>query len=134
MKWAVDIAQTFGGSVTVLFCYRLISEHDEAQETLSMKRSLEAEALLRFTKLQKGLANELVTFRFLSEVGFFPSRIDVYLRKAPVDLLVIGNALVQEFNEDKILSFDSFISKSKIPVVIVPEAVKSLSINPNGRK
>ena len=56
----------------------------------------------------------------------------MFMRKSPVDLLVMGNSIIQNFNEYKNLSFEQFIETSKVPVVIVPEEAKefiSLSVN-----
>jgi len=44
----------------------------------------------------------------------------MFIRKSPVNLLVIGNSIIEDFNEYKSLSFEQFLKTSKIPTVIVP--------------
>jgi Universal stress protein family len=121
LKWAFKQAQLTQAQVTILFCYRLISIGDE-QESSIMKRDMEAKAFNQFQEIEKKLTDVTpVPYEFVTEIGFFSSRIEMFIRKSPVSLLVLGNSVVSNFNEYKSMSFDQFIMKTKVPVVIVPE-------------
>lgn len=126
LKWTLKQAQLTQSRVTVLFCYRLIAAGED-EETLDLKRNIEHEALEKFNEIEKRLINgQAVPYQFVTEVGFFPFRIETFIRKSPVGLLVMGNSIVQNFNEYKNLSFDQFLKNSKVPVVIVPEGGKDV--------
>ena len=120
LKYTMSMAQLYHAQVTVLYCYRLISA-DKEGESLYMKRDMEAKSLEQFKEIEKKLTHTgKGSYVFVSEVGFFPSRIESFIRKTPVSLLVMGNSIVENFNEYKSLSFDEFLRETKVPVVIVP--------------
>jgi len=120
LKWAFDLAARIKATVNILFCYRLVAAmHDE--ETLSRKRRIENEAKLKFKAFQdKHLARQPVSHRFISEAGFPHFRIEMFLDKNPVGLLVLGSSVVQHFDEYKVRGFEAFLLKATIPVVVVP--------------
>ncbi len=121
LKWALTLAQLSQAQVVILFCYRLITEEDDG-ESLNMKRDMETKALEQFHEIEKKLVDvPSVPYQFVTEIGFFSSRIEMFIRKSPVSMLVMGNSVISNFNEYKNLSFDQFLLKTKIPVVIVPE-------------
>ncbi len=120
LKWAMTLAQLSQAEVVVLFCYRLIAE-DTTMELLNIKRDMEAKALQQFQEIEKELADvSAVPYQFVTEIGFFSSRIEMFISKRPVSMLVMGNSVMSNFNEYKNLSFDQFLLKTKIPVVVVP--------------
>lgn len=122
------MAQLTQAKVTVLFCYRLIAAVDE-EETQDLKKNMEDEALKKFTEIEKKIINgHAVSYRFVTEVGFFSFRIEMFIRKSPVGLLVMGTSIVQNFDEYKSLSFEQFLKNSKVPVVIVPEEEKDFIV------
>jgi hypothetical protein len=115
----MKFAQDAQAQVTVLFCYRLIAEDDA--ETMYLKKNMENEALKKFKEIEKKMLNAKgVPYQFVTEVGFFPFRIEMTIRKSPVSLLVLGNSIIENFNEYKNLSFEQFLKTCKIPVVVVP--------------
>jgi hypothetical protein len=125
LKWTLGMAQFTRARIIVLFCYRLIPANDD-EETQGLKRTMEQVALKKFKEIEKGLIHDTsVSVQFVTEVGFFPFRIEMFLRKNPVGLLVIGNSIIQSFNEFKNLSFEEFLKTTKIPVVIVPEEARN---------
>jgi hypothetical protein len=82
-------------------------------------------ALERFHEIENKLGDTpTVSYQFVTEVGFFPFRIEMFIRKSTVNLLVMGNSVIENFNEYKNVSFDQFLLKTKIPVVIVPAEIK----------
>ena len=114
------MAQLCKAEVTFLFCYRLIA--DDTVESLNMKRDMEAKAVSQFIEIEKSQMKATnVPYRFVLEVGFFPSRIEQFIRKTPLTLLVIGNSMIENFNEYKNLSFEQFVSTLKVPVIIAPQ-------------
>lgn len=123
LKWTMLIAKERQAQATFLFCYRLISASDEV-ELLNLKRDMETKALSQFQEIEKKfIKTTTVPYQFVMEVGFFSSRIELFLRKSPVNLLVLGNSMVKNFNEYKNLSFDEFLTDTKIPILIAPEQV-----------
>ncbi len=126
IRWAIAEAQSRKTHVTFLFCYRLIAAGDEV-ESLSMKKDMESRALGQFREIERKFINSSkVPYQFIMEVGFFPSRIEMFIRKSPVSLLIIGSSIIENFNEYKNLTFDQFLLTSKIPVVVVPDKERSL--------
>ncbi len=126
LAWTMKLAQLTQAQVTALFCYRLIAAGDD-EETLDLKKNMEMQALKKFKEIEEKLiGGKTVTYQFLTEVGFFPFRIEMFMRKSPVNLLVLGNSIIDNFNEYKKLSFEQFLKSSKVPIVIVPEETKEL--------
>ena len=122
LRWTMAEAQLHKTQVIFLFCYRLIATGDEV-ESLNMKHDIETKALEQFHKTEiEFISKATVPYQFIMEVGFFSSRIEMFVRKSPVSLLVLGSSIIENFNEYKNLSFDQFIRTSKVPVVIVPDA------------
>ncbi len=121
LRWAFKLAQLTQAQVTILFCYRLISIGDELESSI-MKRDMEAKAVNQFHEIEKKLTDVTpVPYEFVTEIGFFSSRIEMFIRKSPVSMLVMGISVISNFNEYKNLSFDQFLLKTKIPVVVVPK-------------
>jgi nucleotide-binding universal stress UspA family protein len=120
LRWTMTEAQLHKTQVIFLYCYRLIATGDEV-ESLNMKRDIETKALEQFHEIEmEFISKATVPFQFIMEVGFFSSRIEMFIRKSPVSLLVMGSSIIENFNEYKNQSFDQFIRNSKVPVVIVP--------------
>ena len=124
LKWTVDIAQLTSWPITVLFCYRLIATEGN-KETLDLKKDIESDAIKRFGEIERKLINgHAISYQFVAEVGFYSSRIETFIRKGSVGLLVMGNSIIKNFDEYKNLSFEQFLKNTKVPVVIVPEGAK----------
>ncbi len=122
LKWTMIMAPLYKAKVTFLFCYRLIG--DDAGESLTMKRDIETKALNQFHEIEKKYVKETsVPYQFVVEVGFFSSRIEQFIRKNPVTLLVIGNSMIENFNEYRNLSFDQFITTVNVAVIIAPKTI-----------
>ena len=122
LKWALTIGQQTQAHVTVLFCYRLIADEGDG-DLLDLKKNMEIEALKKFNEIEMKLKKaDLGSYQFITEVGFFPHRIEMFIRKSPVSLLVMENSIFQNFDEYKKLSFDEFLKNSGVPVLIVPSS------------
>ncbi len=120
LRWTIKLAEANNARVTVLFCYRLITSAGD-HETLHLKRDIEEEASKKFDALQKNLIkNQPFTCDFITEIGFYPFRIEMFLKKQPVGLIVMGNSILENFNDYKRMNFEQFLKNIKIPVVVVP--------------
>jgi len=121
------MAEMYKAQVTFLYCYRLITTNDDG-ELLNIKRDMEASASSKFHEIEsKFKMPATVTYQFISEVGFFSSRIEQFIRKTPVELVVIGNSVVDNFNEFRDQSFDQFLSTMQVPIVIAPKGMGDFS-------
>jgi nucleotide-binding universal stress UspA family protein len=120
LKWTVKLASENNARVTVLFCYRLITPTDD-RETLNLKRDMEEEASKKFDALQKDLVkNQVFSCDFVTEIGFYPYRIEIFLKEKPVGLIVMGNSIIDNFHDYKRMTFEQFLKNVKVPVVVVP--------------
>jgi hypothetical protein len=129
LRWAVELARRTGSKLTIMFCYRLITGiHNEG--TIDLKKSMEHEAWSKFNEVEKlVLMGQPFQYAFITEVGFYHLRIEMFLRTHPVRVLVVGNSIVRNFDEDTHLGFGQFLRLSKIPVVIVPhETVEEIQM------
>ena len=123
LRWTMVMAEMYKAQVTFLYCYRLISANDDG-ELLNIKRDMESSAASKFHEIEKKIKMPAtVPYQFISEVGFFSSRIEQFIRKTPVELVVIGNSVVDNFNEFRDQSFDQFLSTIKVPIVIAPKGM-----------
>jgi len=112
------MAKTYHAKVTFLYCYRLITT-GSSSESLQMKKDKETSALAQFREIEKNIiVTDAVPYQFVAEVGFVASRIEHFIRKNPIELLVIGNSLIENLTEDKSLSFEDFLNTLKVPVII----------------
>jgi len=131
LQWTFDEAVKTQSKVTIMFCYRLIAEFTDGA-TIDLKYKIEEAAKRKFREFELRNLNGLpVTYKFVMEVGFYHFRIEMFLQKNPVGLLVIGGSIVENFDEYKNLGFEKFIKQVQIPVVIVPhekEAIQSQSV------
>ena len=129
LKWTFSLAQLIQAKVTILFCYRLIGAKDN-EGTLDLKSNMENIALKKFSEIEKKLSPvPSVPYQFIMEVGFFSFRIEMFMRKSPMSLLVMGDSIVQNFNEYKNLSFEQFLKNSMVPVLLIPSGTKE-SLHP----
>jgi nucleotide-binding universal stress UspA family protein len=114
LGWAADLAQKLGKHLTVLHTYRLLNRNEEA---LEMKRKLEADALKKFSALEKDiLQGKRISYDFKSEVGFVSDRVKNRTKKNEIDLLVIGRNGYASDSE----SLKELMENISAPVVIVP--------------
>ena len=127
VKVALTVAKWMKAKVVIMYCYRLISEKDNDEVTLNLKKNIENEASRKFSELEAKLKSVPdVPYQFITEVGFFSFRIEMFIRKSSTSMLVTGDTVVQNFNDYKNLSFEQFVKTARIPVMIVPNGVKDL--------
>ena len=123
LRWTLKEAKLIDARVTILFCYRLIS--DQSKSVLDLKRLIELDANQKFRKIEAEIVHgNGPAYQFITEVGFFSSRIASLIENTPVCMVVIGNSIIEFFNDNHNPSFETFLMTSLIPVVILPEGTQ----------
>src|SRR5205809_577294 len=113
LRWAVELATRSGSKLTIMFCYRLIAGFRD-EGTLELKKSMEHDAWSKFYAVEKQLLKgKPFQYAFITEVGFYHLRIEMFLRTHPVSVLVVSHSIVQTFDENTNLGFAQFLKGSK---------------------
>jgi nucleotide-binding universal stress UspA family protein len=119
MKKALELAVLRKSALTFLFSYRLVEPLGSA--LADYRKSMETKARQDFDTLVKRLKiNSSVRYEFRSEIGFLSDRIEAFIKKNDVALIVLGQDMVNSINEHKGTSLEVTIQAEKIPLVIVP--------------
>lgn len=114
LQWATEMAELSQAHLTILYSYRLLQAKAEA---LQNKKQKEVEALKKFLQWEtEVLNNKQIRYDFRTEVGFMDDRVEAYVSKNPVSMLVIPKGIIPENNETVRQIFD----KLSVPLVIVP--------------
>ena len=122
---AAEMASNLKEHLTILFSYRLNQIIDDGDVFLS-KREVEANAAREFKSFEeKFLMNGGLSYEFRSEIGFLSDRLESYIRKHDVDLLVIGQHLAENNADVKKTGIENFLDKLQIPVLVVPQRLTS---------
>jgi nucleotide-binding universal stress UspA family protein len=120
IKVALEIAAQKQTHLVVLYAYRLIQPKD--QDIAEYRKGIETRAQEDFLAIVKRLQiNGAVPYEFRSEIGFLSDRIEVFLKKNKVDIIVMSQNLAHNINEHNGLTFEHFLDTTKIPVLVVPE-------------
>lgn len=122
LEVAASIAGSCGAHLTVLCPYRLI-DVPERGDTRSLRSRLETRIRDSFASLRKqipALAN--LPCEFVAEIGFMSDRINAFVRRHPVDLVVLAQ---QSNGTSDFTTFDlqNLISHAQLPFVIVPAMI-----------
>lgn len=125
MKRALELATERKGALTFLFSYRIVQP--TGSTLADYRKSMETKAKQDFdTLVQQLIVNSSVPYEFRSEIGFLSDRIDAFIKKNDVELIVLGEDMVNSINEHKGFSLEKHIQDEKIPLFIVPiEKVES---------
>ncbi|HLT79489.1 MAG TPA: universal stress protein [Cyclobacteriaceae bacterium] len=116
LKYAIEMANKEGRSVTVLYSYRLI-QPDQEEEILKFRNRVELRARERFCMLEPFFHNGTITdHEFLIEIGFFGDCILRQIRTNSVDKIVIDKNMRRLITERP---QDAFLGSLPVPVVIV---------------
>ncbi len=120
IKVALELAAQKHTNLVVLYAYRLLQPKN--QDIAEYRKDIETRAREDFDGIVKRLhINGDVPYEFRSEIGFLSDRIEVYLKKHAVDVIVMSQSLAHNINEHKGLTFEHFLDSTKIPVLVVPE-------------
>ncbi|MEX2232278.1 MAG: universal stress protein, partial [Cyclobacteriaceae bacterium] len=118
------IAYACKAHLIVLFPYRLI-DYGYRGDMGSLKFKLEAEAREKFHDLQKSIPTmETPTCEFHPEIGFIADRINSYVRKNKIDMVIVGQEQTVNTKDVKEFNLQHLIADSKVPFVIVPAEAK----------
>jgi len=118
------IANAWKAHLIALFTYRLI-DYGYRGEMSSLKFRLDAEAREKFHELRKSIpAMEGVSYEFHPEIGFIADRINAYVRKNKIDMVVVGQWQTVNTKDVKEFDLQHLIADSRLPFVIVPSEVK----------
>ena len=118
------IANACKAHLIVLFPYRLI-DYGYRGDMGSLKGKLEAEAREKFHDLQKLLGGmETLSREFHPEIGFIADRINSYVKKNKIEMVIVGQEQTINTKDVKEFNIQHLIADSKIPFVIVPADVK----------
>ena len=119
LQWSLREGKLIHAHVTILFCYRLIP--GQPGTLTDIKKKIEQEANLKFQKIEtEVIKGDSPAYQFLTEVGFFSSRIASIVDNLPVCMVVMGSSIVKNFNDDHHPAFEEFLYKATVPVVVVP--------------
>ncbi len=122
MEVALEMAAQKHTNLVVLFAYRLLQP--ESLELSEYRKNMEMKAQSDFEELAHKLkTNGDVPYEFRAEIGFISDRIEVYMKRNPVGLVVMGQNLANSINEHKGLALENFLRKMKVPVLIVPDSL-----------
>jgi nucleotide-binding universal stress UspA family protein len=120
MRSAIEVALRHRTSLIVLFSYRLVQPFEGT--IADYRKNVESKARASFEELIKKVSShENVKYEFRSEIGFLSDRIEAYVEKNDVGVIVIGHEMANAMNDHKGMSLQQFINTIKVPILIVPE-------------
>ena len=124
LEVAARIANAWKAHLIALFPYRLI-DYGYRGEMSSLKFRLDAEAREKFHELRKSIPiMEDLSCEFHPEIGFIADRINAYVRKNKIDMIIVGQWQTVNIKDVKEFDLQHLIADSKLPFVIVPREVK----------
>jgi hypothetical protein len=124
MEAAFGAANTNNTDVTILFVYRLVQTSGGLTE---YKKNMEAQARKNFDALVKQMRiKDLVKYEFRSEIGFLTDRIEDYVHKNAIGLIVLSQHMADTVNDHQGLTLKDFIGSTKVPFLIVSEKEHSV--------
>lgn len=121
LEIAATVASACGSRLIILYAYRLNDLSSDAN-VLALKESMDVRAKARFYELGASvLKNKNVVYEFQTEIGFIADRIRTYATDKAAGMVVIGEKHANEIDEHLSLTLHEFISKMKLPFLIIPE-------------
>jgi hypothetical protein len=118
LKTAIDLAKCLRTKLIVLYAYRIIPGNETIAD---YRETIVSRAQKDFVTLEKTLGlNGSVPYEFRAEVGFFADRIQRTVQANRMSVVVLGNQLAMESNEQKGMTLEEFISQLAVPVMIIP--------------
>jgi nucleotide-binding universal stress UspA family protein len=123
LEVAARMASAYKSQMTILFPYRLINNGYNG-EMSKLKAKLEQEAKEKFLSLKNDVALlDRIPYDFQPEIGFAADRINSFLNRNKVDLVVIGQHQANSMNEVNHTALQTLIAGSKLPFTIVPDEI-----------
>lgn len=120
VRAALELADRKKERLVLLYAYRLLQP--AGADIASYRKGVEAQARAEFSELIAKLKiNGTVPYEFRAEIGFLSDRVEIFMRTNEVDIIVMGQHLVDTIHEHKGLSFEAFLNDRKVPVLVVPD-------------
>jgi hypothetical protein len=120
IRSAIEVALRHRTNLIVLFSYRLVQPFEGTIG--EYRKNVESKARASFEELiNKVSVQENVKYEFRSEIGFLSDRIEAYVEKNDVGVIVIGHEMANAMNDHKRMSLQQFINNIKVPILIIPE-------------
>ena len=117
LRWAAAMAAKLNAHVTIVHPYRL-NQLEKKENMIKVKKAIDVDAAQNFDRIAKTIFKPSQSYDFRSEVGFIADRVQDFLHKNRVVMLVISKSMVGANRE----VLDELIQQSDVPLVIVPEA------------
>lgn len=116
LKAAVGVAGSTGSRLSVLYPYRL-NQPRNVPDLATWRKSIDADATSNFYRMTTNLFKETnVLWEFKPEVGFLNDRVEAFVQKNNVGLVVISTELSKASHE----AFIHMLENLKCPLMIVP--------------
>lgn len=121
LEVAARMAYAYKDHLTILFPYRLI-DYGYKGDMAKLKAKLEQEARENFSLLKNQIVSmDQLLYEFQPEIGFPADRINSYVKRNKLDMIVISQRQANAINELNGMGLQNLITNSKLPFTIVPE-------------
>lgn len=121
LEVAVGLANEKEAHLVILFPYRLI-EYGYKGDVTKLKARLEHDARDKFAILKDQISlSEKLSYEFQPEIGFTVDRINYYVKRNKLDMIVISQLQANGINEINTRALQHLITNSRLPFTIVPE-------------
>lgn len=123
LEVAARMAYAYKEHLTILFPYRLI-DYSYKGDLAKLKAKLEQEAGEKFFLLKKQIVlMDQLSHEFQPEIGFPADRINSYVKRNKLDMIVISQSQGNTISEINGMALQQLIANSKLPFMIVPDEV-----------
>ena len=114
LKWAQKFAEKTGATLTVLYSYRLLNSGN-LSDIVSFKKQTEENSRKKFVELAGSDSKAL----FVTEIGFYSDNIENFIRKNPLTLVVMSDAMAHLIYDHKGQTLQQFQRAIKVPLMVV---------------
>jgi len=117
LQAAIDIATSSKSRLTILYPYRL-NQPRHVTDLSQWRKSIDTDATNNFSRMSEGLLKDAdIRWEFKPEVGFLDDRVEAFMQKNEVDLVVMSNTLA--FNNRE--TFFDMLDSINCTLLIVPK-------------
>jgi nucleotide-binding universal stress UspA family protein len=116
LEAAIDIATSSKSRLTILYPYRL-NQPRHITDLSQWRKSIDTDATNSFTRMSEALLKDVdIRWEFKPEVGFLDDRVEAFMQKNEVDLVVMSNSLALNNRE----TFLDMLESINCSLLIVP--------------
>jgi len=116
LQAAINIAESSNSRLTVLYAYRL-NQPRNVTDVTQWRKTIDADATNNFTRIYSTrLHDSGISWEFKPEVGFINDRVEAFLKKNEVGIIVVSSEL-SRCNKD---AFFHILENLDTPLLIVP--------------